>query len=233
MLITRKRSSKKYNMKQPESLQELHDSSLRNLYNEIKWESLQNRRDDHKATIVFLSSLVPPTVGSVSRYSLRDAGNLQNINTNTALYSSSFLPSAVRNWNDLPSEAKQIDSITSFKYFLARERERAPEYYYTCKRLCQILHARLRTNCSSFNYYLFCKHITVSPLCCCGTVEDANHYFFECRMCAHQRILLFDSISQFNVITLILLFGDPTLSLAENTHIFDKVQKFIIDTKRF
>ena len=137
-------------------------------------------------------------------------------------------------FNDLPSKAKQIDSVNSFKYFLARGRERASVYYYTGKRLCQTLHTRLLTNCSSLNYYLFSKHITDSPLCLCGTVEDANHYFFECRIYAHQRILLFDSASQFHVITLnLLLFGDPTLSLAENTHILDKVQKFIIDTKRF
>ena len=144
-----------------------------------------------------------------------------------------MISSAVRNWNDLSSEAKHIDSMNSFKYCLTRKRERAPVYYYTVKRLCQIVHSRLRTNCSSLNYYLVSKHITDSPLCRCGTVEDGNHYFFECHMYAHQRILLFDSISQFRVITLNLLFGDPTLSLAENTHIFDKVQKFIIDTKRF
>ena len=166
----------------------------------------------------YLSSLVPPTVGSASRYSLRNADNLQNINTKRALYSYSILTSAVGNWNDLPCEAKQTDSINSFKYSLARERESAPVYYYTGKRLCQILHTRIRTHCSSLNYYLFSKHITDSPLYRCGTVEDAKHYFFECRMYAHQRILLFDSISKFHVITLnLLLYGDPTLPLAEST----------------
>ena len=169
--------------------------SVHNHYNEIKWESFQKRRDDHKATFFFkvknnlvpkyLSSLVPLTIGSASRCSLCNADNLKNINTKTALYSNSFLPSAVRNWNELPHEAKQIESINSFKHFLARERKRAPVYHYTGKSLCQILHTRLRTNCSSLNYYLFSKHITDSPLCRCGTVEDANHYFFECRMYGH------------------------------------------------
>ena len=51
-------------------------------------------------------------------------------------------------------------TINSFKYFLTRERERAPMYYYTGKRLCQIHHTRLWTNCSSLNYNLFSKHIT-------------------------------------------------------------------------
>ncbi|MCG8096816.1 MAG: hypothetical protein JAZ17_24870 [Candidatus Thiodiazotropha endolucinida] len=218
--------------------------SLQNLYNEVKWQSLQKRRDDHKLTLFFkmnnnlvpryLSSLVPPTVGSASRYSLRNANNLQNINTRTTLYSNSFLPSAVRCWNDLPSEAKQTDSLYSFKHYLARDRVRTPKYYYTGKRPCQILHTRLRTDCSSLNFYLFSKHIIDSPLCSCGSIENAYHYLFQCDNYTNQRIVLFDSISQFHTINLdLLLFGDPALTPAENTHIFERVQKYIMDTKRF
>ena len=156
--------------------------------------TLQKRRDDHKTPLFlkmksnlvprYLSSLVPPTVESASRYSLRNADNIQNINTKTALYSNSFLPSAVRNWNDLPCEAKQIDSINSFKYFLARERERAPVYYYTGKRLCQILHTRLRTNCSNLNYYLFSKHLPISCYNSYPSVVWWSH-FIACRKHSH------------------------------------------------
>ena len=166
------------------------------------------RRGDHKATLFFkmknnlvphyLSSLVPPTVGSASRYNRRNADNLQNINTKTALYSNSFLPSAVRNRNDLPSEAKQIDSINSFKYFLARERERAPVYYYTDKRLCQTRKAtdKLLQSLKLLPVFQTYNRLTILSL------KTQYHYFFECRMYAHQRILLFYSISLFHVITL-------------------------------
>ena len=80
-----KEELEKYSIKQPESLQELHDSFLYTISIK-KWESLQKRRDDHKAILFFkmknnlvlhyLSSLVPPTVGSASRYSLRNTENL-------------------------------------------------------------------------------------------------------------------------------------------------------------
>ena len=137
-----------------------------------------------------LSSLVPPNVGSASRYSLRNADNLQTINAKTNLYSNSFLPSEVRNWNNLPAESKQIDSLVSFKQFLTQERQCGPKYCYTGKRLPQILHTRLRTNSSNLNYNLLSKHIIDSPLCSCGSIENTYHFFFECHMYAPQRILL-------------------------------------------
>ena len=63
--------------------------SLNSLYNEIKWESLQKRRNDHKLSLLYkmknnltpdyLSSLLPQRVGNASRYSLRNSDNLQTI----------------------------------------------------------------------------------------------------------------------------------------------------------
>ena len=52
----------------------------------------------------YLCSLVPATVGSASSYPLRNALNLQSIHAKSQLYYNSFLPSVVRDWNDLPYE---------------------------------------------------------------------------------------------------------------------------------
>ena len=41
----------------------------------------------------------------------------------------------------------------------------------------QILHIRLRTHCCSLNMDLFSKNITYLPLCSCGAVENASHFF--------------------------------------------------------
>ena len=49
----------------------------------------------------YLSSLVPQTVNSISRYNLRNANDLQAINARTTLYYNSFLSSTIREWNDL------------------------------------------------------------------------------------------------------------------------------------
>lgn len=90
--------------------------SLDSLYSEIKWESLQKRRNDHKLSLLFkmknnltpeyLSSLLPKNVGNASRYSLRNSDNLQGIFSRTALYSNSFLPSTISAWNNLPAEVR-------------------------------------------------------------------------------------------------------------------------------
>ena len=107
--------------------------SLHSLYAEIKWDSLQKRRNDHKLSLLFkmknnlmpdyLSSLLPQNVGNASRYSLGNSDNLQTIFSRTTIYSNSFLPSSIRAWNNLPTEARQTASIDTFKQFLNSGRE--------------------------------------------------------------------------------------------------------------
>ena len=212
--------------------------SINNLYNEIKWEN------DHKLSLFFkmknnltptyLSSLVPESVGQTSRYNLRNSNDLITINARTSLYSNSFLPSTVRDWNNLTPAARQVDSLNMFKQFLNRDREKVPKYFYSGSRRGQLLHTRLRTNCSSLCNDLFLKNITESPLCQCGRIENAYHFFFDCPLYARQCIELFTSLSQHHNLKLnLLLFGDALQSDDINSSIFEKVQKYIIDTKRF
>lgn len=141
--------------------------SLNSLYTEIGWQTLEQRRTNHKLTLfykmknnlspTYLSSLVPQPVNSISRYNLRNADDLQSIASRTNLYYMSFLPSVVRDWNNLPEQAKQLDSVNSFKSYLNRDRASIPKYYYVGSRKSQILHTRLRTNCSCLNHDLFLK----------------------------------------------------------------------------
>ena len=94
------------------------------LNREIGWESLQDRRSKHKLcmfykmknnlTPTYLFSLVPETfVGTI--YNLRDAQNVRPILTRTQLYYRSFLPSSIRDWNELPVEVRNSTSLASFK----------------------------------------------------------------------------------------------------------------------
>ena len=101
-------------------------------------------------------------------------------------------------------------------------------------RKLQILHTRLRTKCSSLNHDLFLKHITESPLCRCGAVETTGHFLMACHLYDNQRTDLFNVVSQQSTVTFqILLYGSNMLSLHSNTIIFEAVQKYIKDTKRF
>lgn len=218
--------------------------SLNALYNEIQWDTLEKRRNDHKLTLfykmkynitpVYLSSLVPQSVSAISQYNLRNSDDLQTIDARTTQYYNSFLPSSVRNWNSLPVEARQSASVNSFKQFLNKNKVPVPKYYYTGSRQGQILHVRLRTNCSGLNLDLFLKNITESPLCRCGSIEDTQHFFFHCPFFQAQRYDLLNAVSRHQTPTLsILLYGDTTLSYEINKNIFENVQKFILQTKRF
>ena len=63
----------------------------------------------------YFSSLFPPLVNKLSRYNLRNANDVQTINTRSALYFNSFLPFAIREWNNISDNDKYVDSVDSFK----------------------------------------------------------------------------------------------------------------------
>ena len=179
----------------------------------------------------YLSSIVPPSISSISTYNLRNAENVQTIDSRTSQYSNSFLPSAVREWNNLPLETRSSDSVNTFKRSLDRGATIVPKYYYSGNRKFQILHTRLRTNCSSLNNDLFLQNILESPLYHCGNTE---HYFMHCQIYQAQRAELTQTVSQFSPFLLqTLLYGNNNLPLNTNTLIFDAVQKYIKDTIRF
>ena len=109
-----------------------------------------------------------------------------------------------------------------------------PSYYFDGKRLGQIYHARLRTNCSSLNQHLFSKNIIDSPLCACGAVEDTTHFLFRCHRFNNLRQELFVTITSICQPTSnILLYGAEYLTYTENKQIFLAVQEFLIKSKRF
>ncbi|MCG8032214.1 MAG: endonuclease/exonuclease/phosphatase family protein [Candidatus Thiodiazotropha taylori] len=218
--------------------------SLNKLYQEVCWDTLQQRRFNHKLTLfykmsnnlapTYLSTLVPRPVSTISRYNLRNSDNLQTIRANTNLYYNSFLPSTLREWNKLPAEVRQLPTLNSFKYYLSKDRRKVPKHYYHGNRKAQVLHTRLRTGCSSLNIQLFMKNIIDSPLCPCGSIENPQHYFFHCGLFQAPRTILLNAVEMIQTPSLnLLLYGDSGLSHEANCLLFEHVQKFIVQTKRF
>ena len=103
----------------------------------------------------YLSSLLPLPVNRVSSYNLRNSNDIQTIPARTNLYYTSFLPSAIREWNSLPLDIRNSDSLYSFNRNLNNRDRFVPKYYYSGNRKLQILHTRLRTGRSSLNQDLF------------------------------------------------------------------------------
>ena len=116
----------------------------------------------------------------------------------------------VRDWNSLPDDHRNATTVDSFKCHLNHNKKVVPRHFYMGHRKLQVLHTRLRTKCSALNYDLFIRNIVTSPLCRCGEVENAEHYFLNCNssrvylcsFCRNQRAELIRTVSQFCRVTI-------------------------------
>ena len=133
-----------------------------------------------RLTPYILSNLVPPYTRENNPYNLRNAEDIQTIHARTNIYFNSFLPATIRDWNSLPLHVRQSDSILLFKKHLNSNLIPTPKFYNAGTRLGQILHTRLRLECSSLTSYLHARNLIESPLCSCGEIENANHFIFRC-----------------------------------------------------
>ena len=217
--------------------------SVNLLYQEIGWEPLTQRRTKHKLHMfykmsndlspAYLTSLVPSSFENTV-YSLRDSQNIRPVLTRTQLYYKSFIPSSIREWNELPFECHNSDSLTIFKHQLNKNLPNIPKYYSYGLRNLQIQHTRLRTECSSLNQHLFSKNIIDNPLCTCGEVESTRHFLLDCSHYDEIRVAMLNNISAIcNPSLNVLLYGDCQLDNRLNETIFREVQIFIAESKRF
>lgn len=132
------------------------------------------------------------------------------------MYMNSFLSSTIELWNALPNEIKQNPSISNFKHFLSTisSRRTIPLYFLTGIRSEQILHPKLRLNCSLLNAHLHSRNIVKSPNYLCGSTETTEHYFIHFPIYSSVRTRSQMSLNNINI-----LFEDPNLSIQENTDI--------------
>jgi hypothetical protein len=174
--------------------------SLKNLCFETGWDKLKNRREMHRMVYFYkmknnispqyLSDLVPDFLNSIHSHNTSNSSIILPIRTRTSLYTNYFLPATIRSWNLLPERIKSSTSINSFKSNLKSNHPQQSPYYYIGKRLCQILHSRLRMHCSSLNQHLYSKNIVDSPLCKCGAIETTEHYLLYCPLYNVQTVFL-------------------------------------------
>ena len=98
-----------------------------------------------------------------------------------------------------------------------------------------IIHSRIRMNCSALCAHLHDMHIIEASSCSCGDEnEDSAHFFFSCPKYNNIRIGLINCImplAPFNLGT--LLYGCQNLTLELNLKIFDSVQDYIRLSNRF
>ena len=213
------------------------------LYNETGYETLENRRKKHRLcqmykmthnlTPNYLQRLLPPQIREQSRYHLRNPNNFMTPITRTRFYYSSFLPSALRDWNSLNNDSRNSTTLTNFKRTLSTPGI-VPSHYLNIQttRTGQILHTRIRLECSSLNQHLYKKKLINSPNCLCGQVESAAHFLLHCPRYNQIRRRYFGNTA-FPITVHNLLYGVRNQNITYNDEIFKQVQLYILASKRF
>jgi hypothetical protein len=114
-------------------------------------------------------------------YNFRAALSYKNPFCKLSVYARSFFPVAIKLWNSLPFETRELPTIRSFKNELNPKNFRMPLYYYG-KRWPGVHHARMRMGCSALNYDLhYNLHVRDDKSCACGWFrENYIHYVSYC-----------------------------------------------------
>ena len=69
---------------------------------------------------------------------------------------------------------------------------------------------------------------------CLEDIENAEHFIFKCSRYNISRVILFNRTRAFHPLSVnAVLYGNPNLHDDDNRLLFDAVQAFIQDTKRF
>ena len=184
----------------------------------------------------YISDPIPPLVGEVSNYLLRNANDFTTPRTLTETFRKSCIPSSVALWNSLDTSVRDIDSFKRFKNTLKTSLfPKIPTSLSKGNRYLSVIHCRIRNGCSNLNNDLFRNHLNVSPLCSCGNGNDtADHFFFECPLFNDQRLTFFIRTRCYHPLSLhALLSGKDNLSAADNDILFIEVQNYIKHTGRF
>ena len=210
------------------------------MYNDLKWETLAERRRKHKLILLYkmkhnltpeyLNNLIPEHTNTT--YNLRNADNIPNVNSRTQLYQTSFLPSVIRDWNNLPTTCRNSPTLNAFKCAMSKNIQKPSPLFNIGTRQGQILQTRLRLSCSCLRYDLYRRSLVESPLCACGQPETTDHFLLYCPNYYNLRQSIFHDIpcplTSHN-----LLHGNEHLTFEENRDLITRTQRNIIATKRF
>ena len=226
-------------------------SSRVQLYEELGWESLSDRRMcrrvlqihkiSDKKTPPYLRKKLPP-----SRMKLINLPFIfQEIKSRTERYSSSFFPDAIVSWNNIVSHFENLPTFDGLKDHILSLIRPCPKLTFGLHDPSNIRYLfQLRVGLSQLrchkNHHNFLD--TPSDKCLCKQgIEDTRHFLLQCPFYATHREALVDTVNRIlrkndiNVINDYLqlyLYGHPPLSHIDNREILTATIEFIKNTNR-
>ena len=159
------------------------------LYQEIGWLPLAKRRYIHKLILFYkiINGLTPnyllsivPSRNPGPQPNTRTRDNLPMLLCKTTLYYNSLFPSCIRAWNNLQRDLKDEPSVELFRQIIVKpfSSTYVPVFYYSGPRNLQIMHTRLRTQCSALNSHVFNKTVLTPPSVSAEVKKLANISYY-------------------------------------------------------
>lgn len=222
------------------------------IFRELGWETLQERRTRRKLQLFYniqnnnapgyLSNLIPPTIQSTTVYQLRNGEDIIIPFCRLSITNDSYIPSTIRQWNNLDLSIRNVGSMPHFKSELKKLSNsysvNIPKYYSYGPRKLNIVLTQFRCSATFLNYDLFKVNIISNPSCSCGAIrEDSYHYFFECPLYNGIRNDLLNCLdwlpNDCHLDLNLLIFGNSTLTNEQNELVLKKVFDYIRKSERF
>ena len=224
-------------------------TSHRELYHELGWQTLSQRRDVHKLVKLYcIIKYESPKYLSNIVHELRFQHNHDTRAASTnqiclpkckkEVYKKSYFPSTCKAWNNLKPDIKNAQNKNSFQHLLYIS-------YNTCERIfchdiprqTQVAFSQLRVGFSNLNNDLYVRNCIDKPDCDCGhPKENAKHFLLCCPNFIPQRTQLLDNVRKItkalSITTNTLLYGHKNINLEDNITILKHTCNFISETKR-
>ena len=192
--------------------------------------------------VKIINGLQPPHLYDIFSNYIRDANPryfLRNnviplVYTRTETFRRSFFPGAIRDWNNLDSEIRGVETVSLLKTKLKGNQLVKNSYYSLGSRRINCILSSIKLHCSQLNDDLFKNDIIDNRYCVCGDEETPFHYFFQCPRYAAYRNRLYHETDFIQELSLdIILNGNNQLSHQENIILHETVSSFVQASKRF
>ena len=182
------------------------------------------------------------TIQSTTVYQLRNGEDIIIPFCRLSITNDSYIPSTIREWNNLDLSIRNVGSMPHFKSELKKLSNsysvNIPKYYSYGPRKLNIVLTQFRCSATFLNYDLFKVNIISNPSCSCGAIrKDSYHYFFECPLYNGIRNDLLNCLdwlpNDCHLDLNLLIVGNSTLTNEQNELILKKVFDYIKKSERF
>ena len=231
----------------------IRGTSKDKLYKELGLEYLSSRRwlkrlclfhkIYHNKSPEYLYRLIPQPH---NLFNLRNQHLIPQIFCRTNLFSDSFFPTAIKEFNKLNYQTTHDLSFQCFRKTLSKSIRPVPNSLFdACNPHGVKLLTRLRVGLSHLREQKF-RHgfnDTIDPFCPCNMeTESVSHFFLRCLNYSNLRLELMNELMEINSnlvqyneekLTETLLYGDKNLSHDTNSKIINLSISFIIKSSRF